>query len=479
MSSALVWFRRDLRSFDHAALSRALSAHERVHCVFVFDTRILDTLADRADRRVAFILRCVAELNDALARLGAAAGVTGAGLIVRHGRADEEIPRLAAALGVEAVFANRDYEPDAIVRDGRVAAALARMGTVFGDCKDQVVFERDEVMTQGGTPFSMFTPYRNAWLRRLEAEGLPSWPVEPHAGRLAPLAPGEHLPTLAELGFAPPPAGGPLEQAGMSAGGTLADGFFARIGHYHEARDYPGVKGVSYLSAHLRFGTVSVRELVRRARETGGEGARVWVDELIWREFYQMILWHHPRVLTHCFRPEYDRLRWDDAPDLLAAWKAGRTGYPLVDAGMRQLAGSGYMHNRLRMLTASFLSKDLGVDWRLGERHFADLLLDYDLAANNGGWQWAASTGCDAQPYFRIFNPLAQSERFDPHGTFIRKYVPELAGVPARWIHAPWKMDEAAQRAAGVRIGHDYPAPLVDHAAARARTLARFGAVKG
>jgi len=255
---------------------------------------------------------------------------------------------------------------------------------------------------------------------------------------------------------------------------VLFEDFRGRVGAYKEARDYPARKGVSYLSPHLRFGTLSIRNLVVFAWADGSGGAQTWLSELIWREFYQMILWHHPRVVSESFRPEYDRIVWDDAPELFAAWCEGRTGYPLVDAAMRQINATGYMHNRLRMIAASFLTKDLGIDWRRGERYFAEHLIDYDLASNNGGWQWAASTGCDAQPYFRIFNPVTQSERFDPQGAFIRRYVPELEHVPLKYIHAPWKMGAADQTAAHVRIGRDYPAPAVDHARARERTLARF-----
>ncbi|AUL99190.1 deoxyribodipyrimidine photolyase [Rhodocyclaceae bacterium] len=480
MKTALVWFRRDLRSVDHAALSHALTQFERVHCAFVFDTAILDALPSRRDRRVEFIWHSVVELDGALAELAAAAGVQGAGLIVVHGRADDEIPALARELGVQAVLANRDYEPEALARDARVAQRLAADGIAFRAFKDQVVFECDEVLTREGRPFSVYTPYRNAWRRRLEPAHLAPFPVAPHAHRLAPRPSARQtMPTLAALGFERTDLTSLRLPTGMRGGQALADDFIGRIARYREARDYPARKGVSYLSVHLRFGTVSVRELYARALAEGSDGAQCWVDELIWREFFQMILWHHPQVVDASFRPEYDRVRWEDDPAGFAAWQAGRTGYPIVDAGMRQLRQSGYMHNRLRMVTASFLTKDLGIDWRLGERHFAALLNDYDLAANNGGWQWAASTGCDAQPYFRIFNPVTQSERFDPTGDFIRRYVPELARVPTRYIHAPWLMSAADQAAAGVRIGRDYPAPLVDHAAARQRTLARYAVVKG
>jgi len=480
MKTALVWFRRDLRSVDHAALSHALTQFERVHCAFVFDTTILDALPSRCDRRVEFIWHSVVELDGALAELAAAAGVQGAGLIVVHGRADDEIPALARELGVQAVLANRDYEPEALARDARVAQRLTADGIAFRAFKDQVVFECDEVLTREGRPFSVYTPYRNAWRRRLEPTHLAPHPVAPYAHRLAPRPSARQtLPTLAALGFERTDLTRLRLPTGMRGGQALADDFIGRIARYREARDYPARKGVSYLSVHLRFGTVSIRELFARALAEGSDGAQCWVDELIWREFFQMILWHHPRVVDASFRPEYDRVRWEDDPAGFAAWQAGRTGYPIVDAGMRQLRQSGYMHNRLRMVTASFLTKDLGIDWRLGERHFAALLNDYDLAANNGGWQWAASTGCDAQPYFRIFNPVTQSERFDPSGDFIRRYVPELARVPTRYIHAPWRMSAADQAAAGVRIGRDYPAPLVDHAAARQRALARYAVVKG
>lgn len=478
-SSALVWFRRDLRSHDHAALHRALTRFDRVHCAFVFDRAILDLLPSRSDRRVEFIRESLVELDASLEAFARAQGATDAGLIVRHGVAADEIPRLALELGVDAVYANRDYEPAAIRRDESVAKTLAGHGIDFVGCKDQVIFDRDEVLTRTGSPFSVFTPYRNAWLRTLSPEHLVSHDVRPHAGRLAPRPAGESMPELVELGFTASNLSALRLPVGMSGGHALFEDFCNRIDDYASARDFPAVKGVSYLSVHLRFGTVSVRELAGFAWSQESEGARVWLSELIWRDFYHMILWHHPRVEQANFRPEFDRVVWDDAPQLFAAWAEGRTGYPAVDAGMRQLAATGYMHNRLRMIVASFLTKDLGIDWRPGERHFAAHLNDYDLAANNGGWQWAASTGCDAQPWFRIFNPVTQSERFDPQGAFIRRYVPELARVPDAFIHAPWKMSAMEQLLAGVRIGEDYPAPIVDHAVARERTLARFAVTRG
>ena len=275
------------------------------------------------------------------------------------------------------------------------------------------------------------------------------------------------MPTLAELGFQAtdfPPA--PAE--------ALWRDFQTRMVRYRDARDFPALKGPSYLSVHLRFGTISIRRLARAAQAQESEGARTWLSELIWREFYQMLLWHYPDTASHAFQTKFDTIAWPNPPGHFEAWTEARTGYPIVDAAMRQLNRTGHMHNRLRMIAASFLVKDLHVDWRLGERYFADRLVDYDLAANVGGWQWSASVGTDAQPWFRIFNPVSQSEKFDPEGRFIHRYLPELATVPDKFIHAPWRMTPDQQAACGVVIGRDYPPPLVDHALARAVTLDLF-----
>jgi deoxyribodipyrimidine photo-lyase len=330
----------------------------------------------------------------------------------------------------------------------------------------------------------VFTPYQKAWLARLAPSDLRAHPVDRYADALAVPPPhaAEPIPSLEAMGFRRTDLQALRIGSGMRAGAALFADFRRRIDRYREARDFPAVRGPSYLSVHLRFGTVSIRELAayahQRALEPGGGGAAAWLSELIWREFYAQILWHHPRVVAHAFKPEYDAIGFPDDPALFAAWRDGRTGYPIVDAAMRQISASGYMHNRLRMIAASFLVKDLLVDWRKGERYFADTLLDFDLASNNGGWQWAASTGCDAQPYFRIFNPVTQSQRFDPDGTFIRRYVPELAPLAAAEIHAPWRVAPATQRAKGVVIGRDYPPPVVDHAAARRAALALFAAAR-
>ena len=311
-----------------------------------------------------------------------------------------------------------------------------------------------------------------------------------HAGSLAPLAQdvSAAIPTLAALGFEATNLHDLHVQPGSAGAAALFADFLRRIDDYDTARDFPAVKGPSYLSVHLRFGTVSIRELARAAIERLDtrskpvrRGPAVWLSELIWRDFYHQVLHHHPHVVAKAFKPEFERIKWEHgkhADQLFAAWCEGRTGYPLVDAAMMQINQTGYMHNRLRMLVASFLVKDLGIDWKRGEAYFASHLNDFDLAANNGGWQWAASTGCDAQPWFRIFNPVTQSRRFDPQGRFIRRYLPQLARLDDAQIHAPWELGPIELEAAGVALGRNYPQPIVDHAEAREKTLARYAVVR-
>ena len=475
--AGLVWFRRDLRLDDHAALAAALASCRRVFCAFVFDRVILDPLLAaglQADRRVEFISRSVTELDDELRKLGGT-------LIVRHEVAATAIPQLARQLSVDAVYVGDDYEPYARERDAAVERALVSDGRRFARWKDHVVFEKSEVLTGDGRPFSVYTPYKNAWLKRLAADDLAPRPSDRGRERLAVASEEGRIPSLVELGFVATNLAQLPITPGASGGTRTFEDFKKHIDRYDEARNFPAVRGPSYLSVHLRFGTVSIRELARYAQQTASAGASTWLAELIWRDFYQMILWHHPHVAERAFRPEYDAIAWETGPAAdaaFSAWCSGRTGYPLVDAAMAQINQTGYMHNRLRMVAASFLTKDLGIDWRRGERYFADQLNDFDLAANNGGWQWAASTGCDAQPYFRIFNPGTQSEKFDPEGAFIKRYLPQLSGFTAQEIHAPWLASAARQREAGCVIGVDYPAPIVDHAEARKRTLERYAVVK-
>ncbi|MDM0025886.1 cryptochrome/photolyase family protein [Variovorax saccharolyticus] len=478
----LMWFRRDLRVDDNAALYQALRACRQVVCVFVFDRAILESLP-RADRRVEFIRESLVELQAELEALGG-------GLIVRHALAEEEIAQLARTLEVQAVFANRDDEPAALDRDAKVLGALANAGVAFHTAKDQAIFERDELLTQAGQPYTVFTPYKRAWLAKVDAFYLKAYPVRSHAEALAPppAALRAPVPTLAGLGFEPTNLSELDIPTGSQGAAALLGDFLQRIDRYDQARDFPAVRGPSYLGVHLRFGTVSIRQLAGLAHPLslqGSAGAATWLSELIWRDFYFQILAHHPQVAeageSRSFRPEYDRIQWHHgkhADQWFEAWCRGRTGYPLVDAAMAQINQTGYMHNRLRMVVASFLCKDLGLDWRRGERYFAEHLNDFELASNNGGWQWASSSGCDAQPYFRIFNPVTQSERFDPEGKFIRRYLPQLAKLSNAAIHAPWAAKPLELVAAGVELGDNYPKPLVDHAEARERTLQRYAVVR-
>ncbi len=481
-ATGLVWFRRDLRTDDNAALHHALKLCQHVHCVFVFDQEILDPLP-RADRRVEFIRESLVQLDESLRLL---AQRDGAGLIVRHSWAKKEILRLALELHAQAVFTNHDYEPSAIARDAIVLGALAAVGISFHTSKDHVIFEHAEVLTQMGKPYGVFTPYKNAWLKTLTDFHIQSYSITKYAPSLAdrPLALARPVPTLSEIGFENTNLLNLKIPCGSTGGKALFADFFERMDKYEETRNFPAVKGPSYLSVHLRFGTLSIRKLVATAYQRhiqGSVGASVWLSELIWRDFYFQILSNFPRVASGSFKPEYDAIQWEKgkhAQVLFQAWCDGKTGYPLVDAAMAQINQTGYMHNRLRMVVASFLTKDLGIDWRWGERYFAEKLIDFDLSANNGGWQWASSSGCDAQPYFRIFNPSSQSEKFDAKGKFIRRYLPQLSKLSDAALHAPWLAKPLELAAAGVTLGHDYPQRIVAHDEARALTLARYAVVK-
>ena len=484
-SSGLVWFRRDLRVQDNLALTAALAQCERVFCVFVLDTTILDSLPPQ-DRRVEFIRESLVELD---ASLRQAAGVDGAGLIVLHAAARDAIPALAKELGVQAVFAAKDYEPQALERDAAVRTALQGHGIALFQMKDHVIFEEREVLTQMGKPYGVFTPYLRAWLAKLvlnpgAAAVQPALPSPCKQLQARPKAHAHVVPSLQDIGFEATNLKTLAIPTGESGGQKLLDDFVKRMDRYDETRNFPAVKGPSYLGVHLRFGTVSIRHLVglaHAASNSGNEGAQTWLSELVWRDFYVQILANFPHVATGAFKPEYDAIAWEEgerAQELYAAWCEGKTGYPIVDAAMAQLNQTGYMHNRLRMVAGSFLVKHLGLDWRWGEAYFAKLLNDFDLSANNGGWQWVSSSGCDAQPYFRIFNPMTQSEKFDGEGKFIKRYLPALKDLKGKALHAPWLAKPAELQAAGLVLGEGYPLPVVDHAAARGRTLLRYGSLK-
>ena len=478
----LVWFRRDLRVHDNAALSDAILRCEEVQCVFVFDRSILDLLP-RQDRRVEFIHGSVVALDEALRGL---AEKPEAGLIVLHGAAEQALPALAADLQADVVFAARDYEPYARQRDDVVRAALKNQGITMVAVKDHVIFEERELLTQMAKPYGVFTPYMRSWLAKLEQQ-LPAIHSNTSANQVLGIRSSQHAtppPSLQALGF----EGTNLLQLGITPGeagaSALLNDFVGRLDRYDETRNFPSVKGPSYLGVHLRFGTVSIRHLVHLAHEKklqGSAGASTWLGELVWRDFYFQILANFPHVSVGAFKPDYDAIVWesgDVAQQRYAAWCDGRTGYPIVDAAMAQLNQTGYMHNRLRMVAGSFLVKHLGIDWRWGERYFAEKLNDFDLSANNGGWQWVSSSGCDAQPYFRIFNPVTQSEKFDADGKFIRRYIPQLSKLDAKSIHAPWDAKPLVLASAGVVLGENYPQPVVNHAEARAATLARYGIVR-
>ena len=480
--TGLMWFRRDLRVDDNAALCMALKACRKLHCVFVFDREILDPLP-RADRRVEFIRESLLDLDEGLRQLG---HTPGAGLIVRQGQASAEIVALAQALHVQAVFAARDYEPQARARDARVLGALADAGIALHTCKDHVVFEGREILTKTGTPYGVFTPYKNTWLATVTSHHLRGHDPAPFASVLAPRPVGmqQAVPALEVIGFRKTNLRELKIPTGTRGARLLFEDFFERMDDYHATRDFPALKGPSYLSVHLRFGTVSIRQLAATALQRqiqGSRGAAVWLGELIWRDFYFQILANFPHVAQGAYKPEYDAICWERGPHaeaLFKAWSEGRTGYPLVDAAMAQINQTGYMHNRLRMVVGSFLVKDLGIDWRWGEKYFAQHLNDFDLSANNGGWQWVSSSGCDAQPYFRIFNPVSQSEKFDREGKFIRRYLPQLAKLPHQALHAPWTAKPLDLQMAGVVLGENYPRPIVAHDEARTLTLQRYAVVK-
>ena len=436
---SIFWFRRDLRLHDNAGLYHALRSGRPVVPLFIFDRHILDMLEDDDDARVTFLQARVSELQRELERRGSL-------MEVHYGTPENVWATLLERYRVAAAYANRDYEAYAKTRDNDVAALLRESGADLHLSKDHVIFEADEVQKRAGGHYTVFTPYAKTWRARLasrpdvDADGAPvsfylkPYPCERYAGGFAEArtyGPGSPCPTLAELGF---------RESELKFPPTTVERTL--IATYDQTRDIPGIDGTSRLGPHFRHGSVSVRQWVRRALGLN----ETYVSELIWRDFYSQVLQVHPRVTTESFRPDYDAIAWRNDEGEFAAWCEGRTGYPLVDAGMRQLNAIGYMHNRVRMVTASFLTKHLLIDWRWGERYFARKLLDYELASNNGGWQWAAGTGTDAAPYFRVFNPTSQLKKFDPDLRYVRTWVPEYGTG-------------------------DYPPPIVEHAFGRARAL--------
>ena len=467
-STAIVWFRRDLRVHDHPALIAAVESFDRVVPLFVLDPRLLHGRF-ASPVRTWFLLESLRELAGRLAAAGAP-------LLIRTGDPADAVAAVCAEAGAHDIMVSRDYGPYGRARDARVARRLVASGVAFHPKRGVLVHEPDRLLTQDGRPFSVYSPFRRAW------ELLARRPVLPAPARLAghDLDPGV-VPRIADLRLADADRSGPglFPEPGESASRRRLEAWLARgVDGYASSRDRLDLDdGTSRLSADLHFGLLSPNEVVERALGPG-DGRRVFVNELVWREFYAHVLFHRPAVLALSFRPEFDRIPWAGDGPAVEAWRTGTTGYPIVDAAMRQLAATGWMHNRARMIAATFLTKDLLVDWRIGEAHFMRYLVDGDVASNNGGWQWSASTGTDPQPYFRIFNPVSQGRRHDPDGAYVRRWVPELAAVPAAWIHAPWEMPPEVATACGVRLGIEYPDRVVDHAEARVRALAAFGAAR-
>lgn len=399
----IFWFRRDLRLDDNAGLYHALKTNLPVVPIFIFDKKILDDLEDKADHRVEFIHAAISEMQSHLKNMGAS-------LEVYYGFPSDIFSRLLEKYKIEKVFTNNDYEPYAKERDGEISKLLMAAGASFNAYKDQVIFEKEELMKDDGSPYSVFSPYSRKWLSMLNDFYLKSYPTEKYFNNFYK-QPLREMPSLKEMGFQKVDKPFPSKELEEEL-----------INNYGDNRNFPGINGTSRLSVHLRFGTVSIRSLSKRSRQLSGS----YLNELIWRDFYQMILWNFQRIGEgRAFKPDYDNIKWRNNETEFALWRQGTTGYPIVDAGMRELNETGFMHNRVRMVVASFLTKHLLIDWRWGEGYFAQKLLDFDFASNNGGWQWACGSGCDAAPYFRIFNPTLQTKKFDPDFIYIKKWVPE------------------------------------------------------
>ncbi len=419
---SIFWFRRDLRLKDNHGLYRALESGKKVLPIFIFDEDILDLLENKSDKRVDFIVQALQTLNSFLKSKNKC-------IKIFKGKPLEIYKKLSQNYEIEAVYSNEDYEPYAIKRDQEIANFLASKNIAFHQFKDQVIFHKDEIVKADKKPYTVYTPYSKLWLNEFQKIDLQGFPSEKKLDNLLDI-PFEEL-RIEDIGF---------QKTDLSFEVPEADLHIIKT--YEDTRNFPAVKGTTQLGVHLRFGTISVRKLAKIAKENN----LTFLKELIWREFFMQILYHFPKVVNNSFKTKYDAIPWENNPEFLEKWKAGKTGFPIVDAGMRELNATGFMHNRVRMITASFLIKHLLTDWRIGEAYFAEKLMDYDLSANNGNWQWCASSGCDAAPYFRIFNPDEQQKKFDPDFKYIKKWIPEF----------------------GTKY---YPKPIVEHKKAREKVL--------
>ncbi len=462
---SLVWLRRDLRFNDHTALNKAYSCSQIIIPVFIFDTKILSELDDKRDKRVYFIFETLKAMQQELLQHGKT-------LVVRIGDPVFEIPKLASELNVECVFTCNDYEQYTIKRDEIVKTKLKDIHIQFKSFKDQVIFESKEVLKKNNLPYMVFTPYKLEWLRKVRESDFIC-----HSFDFKKFINKEEIKNnffqweIEQIGFLPSSL---CLEPGRKGALERLNNFSPKMKNYSEQRDYYSFDDTSRLSIHLRFGTLSIREAFRFAYQNQSKGAEVWINELIWREFFKMILCEYPHIEKMPFKKEYQSIQWENNKEFFEKWKHGLTGFPIVDAAMRHFNETGWMHNRLRMVVASFLTKDLLIDYRKGEEYFAKKLIDFDLSSNNGGWQWCASTGCDAQPYFRIFNPESQSIKFDPKGTFIRKHCPELSHFEDKKIHAPYKNLLKQGALGSSTLNCPYPMPMIEHDKQRLKAIQLF-----
>ncbi len=462
----LCWIRRDIRLHDHHALSAAIANCDEVQLIFIFDSKILSKLP-KNDRRVSFIHESLEFIENELNKKGAS-------IIIRHGDPIEEIPMAMLKYKCDALFFNKDFEPYALKRDKKIKSLIKNAHEYL----DHVYYEPKRILNGKGEVYKVFTPYKKKWLEELKNEDNQVALYKCALNQFSEVTNKHSLlkfDWMEEIGFE--------KTTNALQGGTKEAKkhllkFEKKIQDYKEARDIPSIEGTSNLSPYIRHGCLSIRDMMRAALKSNSNGAQIWLSELIWREFYQMILFHFPHVEKSSFKKQYDAIKWKGTDEHFKLWCEGQTGFPIIDGAMRCLNQTGMMHNRLRMIVASFLCKTLLIDWRRGEEYFALKLLDFDLAANNGGWQWSSSTGCDAQPYFRIFNPYSQSQRFDGEGKFIKRYCPELKFFNSKYIHAPHETDILIQTEAQCLLGSDYPYPIVDYKTNRDQALKMYKEIK-